>query len=258
MTPALLEMTALTDLPMVEAGDNVASIILEGIERNRYAFRCRDVVVIAQKIVSKAEGRSVALADVTPGENARDWAEKTDKDPRLVELILSESKRVVRHRPGVMIVEHKLGFVMANAGIDQSNVGFEAGTEGGRVLLLPADPDGSAERIRQALCEATNTDLAVVINDSFGRPWRSGTMGVAIGVAGLPALLDLRGEPDLFGRPLAVSISGFADEIAAGASLLMGQGREGRPVVIVSGLSWSQPASTAQALVRSASEDLFR
>lgn len=255
MTATRLEMTALAGVPLVQAGDRIADLILQAAARTGATLKDRDVVVVAQKIISKAEGRMVELAHVTPGPTAREWAEKTDKDARLVEVILGESRRVVRHRPGVLIVEHKLGFVMANAGIDQSNVG---GGDGEYVLLLPADPDASAEALRDALQAASGADVAVIINDSFGRPWRSGTMGIAIGCAGLPALIDLRGEPDLFGRPLAVSISGFADEIAAGASLLMGQGAEGCPVVVVSGLTWSQPSSSAQALVRPASEDLFR
>ena len=199
----------------------------------------------------------VDLATVEPSANALALAAETDKDPRLVEVILSESVRVVRaaHR-GVMIVEHRLGFIMANAGVDQSNVGPGDGVH--RVLLLPKDPDGSAERLRRGLTALTGIDLAVVINDSFGRPWRQGTMGVAIGVAGLPALVDLRGRPDLFGRTLEVSVVGFADEVAAAASLLMGQADEAAPAVLIRGLRWSAPESTAASIIRSPSEDLFR
>ena len=171
-------------------------------------------------------------------------------------MILSESVRVVRARRGVLIVEHRLGFVMANAGVDQSNVGPADGAE--RVLLLPEDPDASAEALRRGLQAQIGTDVAVVINDSFGRAWRHGTAGVAIGVSGLPAVVDLRGRPDLFGRKLEVSVIGFADEIAAAASLLMGQADEALPVVLVRGLSWSAPESTARSLVRPPNEDLFR
>lgn len=256
MTPTSLQLTALPGIPMVGSNDDAGRLIVDAIKRAGFVLRDQDVLVVAQKIISKAEGRVVALDSVVPSESARDWAAKTDKDPRLVELILSESKRVVRHRPGVMIVEHRLGFVMANAGIDQSNVGPKA--EGERAILLPLDPDRSASGLRDALREAFNVDIGVVISDSFGRPFRSGTAGVAIGAAGLPALLDLRGEPDLFDRELGVSISGFGDEIAAAASLLMGQGAEGLPAVIVSGLSWSDEASTAAELVRDPAEDLFR
>jgi coenzyme F420-0:L-glutamate ligase/coenzyme F420-1:gamma-L-glutamate ligase len=218
--------------------------------------RTQDVVVIAQKIVSKAEGRTVELATVKPSARAVALAQEVQKDPRLVELILSESVRVVRSRPNVLIVEHRLGYVMANAGIDQSNVGPTDGVE--RALLLPIDPDGTAERLRDQLTAHFGVALAVVITDSFGRAWRRGTAGIAIGAGGLPALLDLRGNPDLFGRALQVSISGFADEIASAASLVMGQGDEAQPVVLVRGLGWTAAANPAHELVRPASEDLFR
>jgi coenzyme F420-0:L-glutamate ligase/coenzyme F420-1:gamma-L-glutamate ligase len=204
-------------------------------------------LAIAQKIVSKAEGRSIALASVAPSQAARDLAAQTGKDARLVELILSESERVVRARPNLVIVKHRLGFVMANAGIDQSNVG-----EDGHALLLPRDPDASAAAL------AARLGLPVVITDSFGRAWRRGTVGVAIGAAGLPALQDLRGRPDLFGRTLMVSITGFADEIAAAAGLVMGQGAEGIPAVLLRGLAWSGAVNPAAELLRPAQEDLFQ
>ena len=183
-------------------------------------------------------------------------AADVDKDPRLVETILSESVRIVRARRNVLIVEHRLGFIMANAGVDQSNVGPGDGAQ--RVLLLPEHPDRSAAALRDGLAALTGTDLAVVINDSFGRAWRQGTAGVAIGVAGLPALIDLRGRPDLFGRKLEVSVIGFADEIAAAASLVMGQADEAAPVALIRGLRWSAPESTAASLIRPSTEDLFR
>jgi len=242
---ASVSLTALPGLPMVQAGDDLAALLQAGLARVGSA--AGDVLAVAQKIVSKAEGRSIRLADVTPSPAARALAEETGKDPALVELILSESVRVVRARPNLIIVEHKLGFVMANAGIDQSNVGDE-----GHALLLPVDPDASAAALSARL------GLPVVITDSFGRAWRRGTVGVAIGVAGLPAMLDLRGQPDLFGRELRVSITGFADEIAAAAGLVMGQGAEARPAVLVRGLAWEAPATPASALVRVGAEDLFR
>ena len=252
-----LEVIALEGLPLIKAGDDLNGLIVSALERNAIAPRVGDVLVVAQKIVSKAEGRMVDLATIEPSARARSLAAETDKDPRLVEVILSESVRVVRAaRRGVLIVEHRLGFVMANAGVDQSNVAPSDGAH--RVLLLPKDPDRSAEALRKGLTESTGVDLAVVINDSFGRPWRQGTMGVAIGAAGLPALIDLRGKPDLFGRTLEASVVGFADEIAAAASLVMGQADEASPVVLIRGLRWSAPHSTAASLVRSASEDLFR
>jgi coenzyme F420-0:L-glutamate ligase / coenzyme F420-1:gamma-L-glutamate ligase len=214
------------------------------------------VLVVAQKIVSKAEGRMVDLATIKPSAQAIALATEVDKDPRLVEVILSESVRVVRARRNVLIVEHRLGFIMANAGVDQSNVGPADGAQ--RTLLLPEHPDRSAETLRRGLAAATGINLAVVINDSFGRAWRQGTAGVAIGAAGLPALIDLRGRPDLFGRKLEVSVIGFADEVAAAASLVMGQADEAAPVVLIRGLRWSAPESTAASLIRPSNEDLFR
>jgi coenzyme F420-0:L-glutamate ligase/coenzyme F420-1:gamma-L-glutamate ligase len=249
-----LELFAPSGLPMVQKGDDLAAIIGDGLAG--YAPRDGDVVVIAQKIVSKAEGRSVEIASVVPSERARALAAEIGKDPRLVEIVLGESARVVRSRPNLLIVEHRLGFVMANAGVDQSNVAPQDGVA--RALLLPVDPDASAEALRDALSARFGAKLAVIINDSFGRAWRRGTAGIAIGAAGLPSLIDLRGSPDLFGRTLEVSVIGFADEIAAAASLLMGQADEARPVVLVRGLSWTAPEAPAAELVRPPAEDLFR
>jgi len=245
-----VELLAVPGLPMVKAGDDLGRLI-GGRLTGELALRSGDVLVLAQKIVSKAEGRVVELRSVTPSKRAVELAAEVQKDPRLVELILSESLRVVRSRPNVLIVEHRLGWIMANAGIDQSNVGPQDGVE--RALLLPRDPDASAETLRAGLRAS-----AVLIIDSFGRPWRRGTAGVAIGAAGLPAMLDLRGNPDLFGRSLQVTISAFADEIAAAASLVMGQADEAQPVVLVRGLSWKAPATAAAELIRPAAEDLFR
>ena len=253
---AHLELFAIPGLPMVRAGDDLSAMIADGLTRADQALRDGDVVVIAQKIVSKAEGRSVDLATVTPTDEAIALAAEVGKDPRIVQVVLSESVRVVRSRPNLMIMQHRLGFVMANAGVDQSNVAPSDGVQ--RALLLPVDPDGSAEAIRARLAERFGVTLGCVISDSFGRPWRRGTAGVAIGCAGLPSLIDLRGQPDLFGRVLEVSIIGFADEIAAAASLLMGQAAEAQPVVLVRGLAWEAPASNAAALVRPAQEDMFR
>lgn len=251
-----IEIRALQGIPMVRAGDDLVSIIADGLARAGLTPRDGDVLVVAQKIVSKAEGRSVDLTSVVPSAEAVKLAEEVQKDPRLVHLILGESVRVVRSRPNVLIVEHRLGFVMANAGIDQSNVASPDGPQ--MALLLPVDPDGSAERLRAALSRHYGAKLAVIVNDSFGRAWRRGTCGVAVGAAGLPSLMDLRGNPDLFGRTLQVSITGHADEIAAAASLVQGQGAEGQPVVLVRGLSWSGPDNSAHELVRPASEDMFR
>jgi coenzyme F420-0:L-glutamate ligase/coenzyme F420-1:gamma-L-glutamate ligase len=251
-----IELIAIPGVPAIAPGDDLAALIAERLERAEIPLLDGDVVVLAQKIVSKAEGRIVDLADVTPSPQAETLAREVEKDPRLVEVILSESRRVVRRRPNVLIVEHRLGFVMANAGVDQSNVAPEDGRE--RVLLLPLDPDASAERLRADLYVRTGRDVGIVINDSFGRAWRRGTVGIAVGCAGIAALLDKRGDPDLFGRTLRVTLVAVADEIAAAASLLMGQADEGRPIVIVRGALPRGAAQPAAALVRSPEEDMFR
>ena len=251
-----LEIFAIPGLPMIQAGDDLPRLIAEAAETSGLCFQDNDVVVIAQKIVSKAEGRTVDLASVTPSAQAIALAAEVGKEPAIVEVVLSESARVVRSRPNLMIMQHRLGFVMANAGVDQSNVAPEDGIR--RALLLPVDPDGSAASIRDHLMARLGVRLGCVINDSFGRPWRRGTAGVAIGCAGLPSLIDLRGHPDLFGRTLEVSIIGFADEIAAAASLLQGQAAEGQPVVVVRGLNWTAPDAPVAELVRPPDEDLFQ
>ena len=254
--PRSLSLFALPGIPMVQPGDDLAALIADGFARTGEAASAGDVLVVAQKIVSKSEGRYANLATVEPSPQARELAAMTDKDPRMVELILSESRRVVRHRPGVIIVEHRLGFVMANAGIDNSNV-EPAGTDE-RVLLLPRDPDGSARRLREGLRQRLGVDCAVIVNDSVGRAWRIGTVGLALGAAGLPSLLDLRGREDLFGRPLEVTQVGLADELAAAASLLQGEADEGMPVVVVRGLSPAGPGNDGAALIRDEADDLFR
>ena len=251
---ARLELFAIPGLPMVHAGDDLPALILAGLERAALVLRDGDVVVIAQKIVSKAEGRTVDLSDVVPSAEAIKLAAEVAKDPRIVEVVLSDSVKVVRSRPNLMIMQHRLGFVMANAGVDQSNVAEADGRQ--RALLLPLDPDGSAAAIRSAL--AQYADVGVVISDSFGRPWRRGTVGVAIGAAGIPSVIDLRGETDLFGRILEVSIIGFADEIAAAASLLQGQAAEAQPVVVVRGLTWHAPNMPVADVIRPPEEDLFQ
>jgi coenzyme F420-0:L-glutamate ligase / coenzyme F420-1:gamma-L-glutamate ligase len=243
-------------IPMIKPGDDLGTIAVDALWANEIVPEDGDVLVVAQKIVSKAEGRFVEIADVEPSERAVALAAELDKDPRFVEVVLSESKRVVRHRPGLLIVEHRLGFVMANAGIDHSNVAPEDGKE--RVLLLPVDPDGFADKLRQHLVGVFGVGIGVIISDSFGRPWRKGTVGVALGAAGLPAFVDLRGRLDLFGRQLLVTETGFADEIACAAGLLMGQANEAVPMVLVRGLAWSAPELPAAALIRPAEHDLFR
>jgi coenzyme F420-0:L-glutamate ligase/coenzyme F420-1:gamma-L-glutamate ligase len=251
-----LALFALSHFPLIEPGADIGGVICRLCEAHGPALLDRDVVVVAQKIVSKAEGRYVDLVTVKPGEHALALAEQVQKDPRLVEVILGESRRVLRHRPGVLIVEHKLGFVVANAGVDQSNVDPTKGAL--PVLLLPENPDASALRLREQFQQRLGRAVAVVINDSFGRAWRLGTVGAALGAAGLPALMNLRGTPDLYGRRLQVSETAFADEIAAAGSLLMGQASEATPVVVLRGLQWPDLTLPAAALMRSPQDDLFR
>jgi coenzyme F420-0:L-glutamate ligase / coenzyme F420-1:gamma-L-glutamate ligase len=253
---ARLVLTALEGVPTVRAGNDLSEIVFSSAARTGVTLANGDIIVVAQKIVSKAEGRFVRLRGVEPSSEARTIAARTGKDPRVVELILREATEVVRTRPGVIIVAHRLGFVMANAGIDSSNV--EDGQDEEIVLLLPENPDASAARLRKQLRARTNVDVAVIINDSFGRAWRLGTIGTAIGVSGLPALLDLRGSPDRTGRRLQVTEVGVADEVAAGASLLMGQAAEGRPIVHVRGFPYPRRDGKATELVRPREEDLFR
>jgi coenzyme F420-0:L-glutamate ligase/coenzyme F420-1:gamma-L-glutamate ligase len=256
MTAPKLSLTALPDVPEVRPGDDLTALILAGVARAGEQLRDGDIVVLAQKIVSKAEGRYVRLADVTPSARAIELAQAARKDPRVVELMLQESREVVRHRPDVIVVEHRLGFVLANAGIDASNL--EPAGDDERVLLLPRDPDGSAAALRERLQEATGARLGVIINDSLGRAWRNGTVGTALGASGLPTLLDLRGKPDLHGRTLRSTEVGVADEVAAAASLLMGQADEGRPIVIVRGFPYPLGDGSAQDLVRPRRLDMFR
>ena len=253
---ATVQLIALAPFPLVQRGDDLAALTLTALASMQLTLHGGDVLVYAQKIVSKAEGRRVDLRTVVPGPQAVALALEIGKDPRLVELVLRESRRVVRTAKDVLIVEQRLGLIMANAGIDQSNVADPG--DGECALLLPEDPDASAARLREALGAHCAAELGVIISDSFGRPWRVGTVGVAIGCAGVAATRDLRGSTDLFGRPLRVTIVGHADEIASAASLLMGQGSEALPVVLVRGLASSEPHQGAAALHRPSTEDLFR
>jgi len=250
-----LSLTAVPHIPDVQPGDNAAELILAALAEARMTLQDGDVLAIAQKIISKAEGRLVLLADVVPGPRALEVAAQTDKDPRIVELILRESDEISRLKPGVLVVRHKLGFTSANAGIDRSNVNTEGDTA---VLLLPLDPDASAAAIRQTIQARLGVTVGVVITDSHGRPFRLGTVGVAIGVAGLPALWDRRGEPDRYGYILQHTDVGVADEIAAAAGLLMGQAAEGLPVVLLRGLHLPPADGRATDLVRPKELDLYR
>lgn len=249
-----LRVLGLPGVPLVRPGDDLATLILDALVACGEQVQDGDVLVLAQKIVSKSEGRQVRLADVKPCARAKELAGVTGKDARIVELVLGESAEVLRAKRDVLITRHRLGFVMANAGVDQSNI-----AEGDETaLLLPVDPDASCARLRGAIKERTGVSAGIVINDSHGRAWRNGAVGVCIGAAGLPALLDLRGAPDLFGRKLKITEVGFADEIASAGSLVMGQAGEGCPVVLCRGLPHINRDGNASELVRPKQLDMFR
>lgn len=251
-----LQLIGIPHMPDVQPGDNIADLLLQALAQAQMSLQAGDVLAIAQKVISKAEGRLVNLADVQPDDEALAVAAQTGKDPRLVKLILDESEAISRLRQGVLIVRHRLGFTSANAGIDRSNVAQTGADE--TVLLLPLDPDRSAAQIRQRLFDALAVQVGVVITDSHGRPFRLGTVGVAIGVAGLPALWDRRGEADLYGYALQHTEVGLADEIAAAAGLLMGQAAEGTPVVLLRGLQLPTAVGKASDLVRPSQMDLYK
>jgi coenzyme F420-0:L-glutamate ligase/coenzyme F420-1:gamma-L-glutamate ligase len=249
-----LVAVAIPGIPLIQAGDDIVDIVIDKARAAGIQLGPGDVLVISSKIVSKSLGRLVALDRVEPSAEAEVLAAETGKDPRLVELILGQSKRISRKRPGVLVTEHHLGLVSANAGIDQSNI--EAGED--MALLLPIDPDGAAEKYRADFKKRLALDLAIIIRDSHGRPFRVGNVGVAIGAAGLPAVRDLRGQRDLYGRVLAVTQVAYADLVASAAHLLCGEANEGLPAVILRGLDLSAPHGRAADLNRAAEHDLYR
>lgn len=253
---ASISFHAVPGIPLIEPGDDLAAIFSKALTAADIAPRDGDILVVAQKVVSKSEGRFVRLDEVAVTEEALALARTCEKDPRLVTLILSESQAVLRHRPGLIIVRHRLGYVMANAGIDQSNVRQADGAED--ALLLPENPDASCRHLRVALEAHFSCRLGVIMSDSIGRAWRLGNVGHAIGVAGPAPVSDLRGHPDLYGRALEATDTGFADEVAAAAGLLMGQADEGTPLVLARGLSWEESESGAIASVRPLEADLFQ
>jgi len=251
---ATVRISAVPGLPLVRAGDDLAQVVGDALARNEPPAD-GDVVVVAQKIVSKAEGRMVRLADVRPDEEDARLAEASGKDPAVAALIRAEAEELMRVRPGVIVVRHRLGPVLANAGIDASNV---APGEEGAVLLWPVDPDSSARRLRLALEERFGVRLAVIVSDSLGRAWRLGTTGSAIGASGIRPLRDRRGETDLFGRELQATVIGLADEIAGAASLVMGEGAEGLPVALVRGATFERDEEVGIGpILRPMAEDLF-
>lgn len=250
-----LEIVALEGVPDISEGDDLCRIVLDAYAATDLAPESGDILVVAQKIVSKAEGRLIDLATVSPSARAERLAQETEKDARVIELILSEAEEVMRTRPGLIVVRHRLGYVLANAGIDASNV--EAGGEE-RVLLLPEDPDGSAESLRAEIARRAGIAPGVIVSDSLGRSWRIGTVGTALGAAGVTALADLRGNPDMFGRPLMVSEVGLADQIASAAAIAMGEADERRPIALVRGLAAASEGACAADLIRPREFDLFR
>jgi len=255
LTPQTLRLTALEGVPEIHPGDGLDAVLATALEQNRVLLADGDVVAVCQKIVSKAEDRFVALDTIVPSASAIELAQRCERDPRFVEVVLRQSTQVVRCVKDVLIVRHRLGFVVANAGVDQSNIEGA----GSRVLLLPEDPDGSATRMRDAIAARLGVHVGVLITDSFGRPWRMGVCGTCIGCAGVVPLADARGRLDRFGRPLRVTQIAVADAIAAAAALAMGEADEGRPIVIVSGVAPELLGSGARAsqLIRPAEADLF-
>ena len=251
----MLSVVPVTELPFFRQDDDFVAILVDRLERQNTTLQEGDVLVVAQKVISKIEGRQIQLDTVTPSAEAKQLALETDKDPRLVELILQESTEVVRKKPGVMIVRHKLGLVGAHAGIDQSNIEH---TSDGSALLLPLDPDRSAQAIYQAIYDQTGVQLGVIIADSANRPWRLGTIAVAIGAANTEVLVDQRGRKDLCNRELKVTLINRADAIAAAANLVMGETTESVPVAIVRGLQNHPSSDTAKMIARPLEEDLFR
>lgn len=249
-----LSIFALPGIPLIQRGDDLVQVIQEALTRSALQLQHHDVLVIASKIVSKSEGRMIDLNTITPSAEAEHYAHEIGKDPRIVEMVLRESLSISRSAPGVIVTQHRLGFVSANAGIDQSNVA----PGGEHILLLPEDPDHSAERLRVAFHQLKGVEIGIVISDTHGRPFRLGNVGVAIGVAGVPALVDMRGQPDLFGRILRATVQGYADLIASAAHLICGEGAEGLPVVLVRGLEYPDVSGRAADLYRPSHQDLYR
>lgn len=253
-----LTLTPIQGIPLINAGDNLSNIIWDSLSANQIYLINNDILVITQKIISKAEGRLINLCDVQVSQKAREIAKISAKDPRLIELILQESNEILRVTPNHLIVEHRLGFVCANAGIDHSNIHAESGNPEDVYLLLPKNPDLSAQRIKKDIEEKSKTRIGILIIDSHGRAWRNGIIGTAIGIAGLPALIDLRGKEDLFGYKLQITQVAAADELASAASILMGQADEKLPVIHIRGFPYPLRDASITELIRPKDQDLFR
>lgn len=253
-----LTLTPIPNIPLIQPGDNLVGIVLDALDKVNLTLQHNDILVFAQKVISKAENRLVNLQNVTPSAQAFDLANRSGKDPRFVQLILQESNEVLRVRPGLIIVEHKKGFICANAGIDHSNVQGPWGNPDDWVLLLPEDPDFSAQKIRESMESATGLNLGILVVDSHGRAWRNGTVGISVGLSNVPAIIDKRGDPDLFGYRLRVTLIAAADELAAAASLVMGQADESLPIIHVRGFPYPLRQSVLSELIRPKDQDLFR
>jgi coenzyme F420-0:L-glutamate ligase/coenzyme F420-1:gamma-L-glutamate ligase len=253
-----LTLTPLQNIPLIRQSDNLADILLSSLAETNIELQNDDILVLAQKIVSKAEGRMRNLAEVSPSARAIELGAQSQKDARVVELMLEESNEILRTRVGAIIVEHRLGFVCANAGIDHSNVAGHGNEKEEHVLLLPENPDKSARRLRDEIRLRTGINIGVLIIDSHGRAWRNGTVGICIGLSGIPAVMDERGWKDLFGYTLQVTVVGIADELAAAASLMMGQAAEGTPAVHVRGFPYPLGEGSLRELIRPKEQDMFR
>ena len=253
-----LSLTPLQNIPLIRQDDNLADILVKSLQDTNIKLQNDDILVVAQKVISKAEGRMVNIATVVPSPRALELAKKSQKDSRIVELMLQESNEVLRVRVGTIIVEHKLGFICANAGIDHSNVMGSGNEKEEYVLLLPENPDQSARNIREQIKQKIGVNIGVMIIDSHGRAWRNGTVGICIGLSGLPALVDERGWKDLFGYTLQITVVGVADELAAAASLMMGQASEGIPAVHVRGFPYPLGEGSLKELIRPKNQDMFR
>jgi len=253
-----LKFTQLLDIPLIDTGDNIAEIIFHSAERQSIGFEDGDILAVTSKIISKAEGRMVNLTEIQPSGDAVALGKETKRDPRLIELIMRESKEILRVSDQVIIVEHRLGFICANAGIDHSNVLGSYGNKEDWFLLLPLSPDDSAEKIKTYIKQMTGRGIGVIVIDSHGRPWRKGTVGVIIGTSQVPALIDLRGKTDLFGYQLRISEVAAGDELAASASLMMGQADEMIPAIHIRGFPYQLCESSINDILRPKNLDLFR
>jgi coenzyme F420-0:L-glutamate ligase/coenzyme F420-1:gamma-L-glutamate ligase len=253
-----LTLSPLKNIPIIRQDDNLADILVKSLQETNIELQNDDILVIAQKIISKSEGRTVNIATITPSTKAIELAKKCEKDPRVAELIIRESNEILRVRVGTVIVEHKLGFVCANAGIDHSNVAGSGNKDEEYVLLLPENPDQSARNIREQIKQKTGINIGIAVIDSHGRAWRNGTVGICIGLSGLPGIIDERGWKDLFGYTLKVTVVGVADELAAAASLVMGQAAEGTPVVHVRGFPYPLSEGSLKEIIRPKDQDMFR